>query len=102
MSRQDFDFAHVRRYLFRVSPSRPASAVLRLTQPRLDTLQTVLFVAPVLLYSVNAHGYAALKQGDPTASQLGRLTWNPAKHIDPFLTIIMPMLMYWAWGMFIG
>ncbi len=83
-----------------------ATAVIRLTQLRLDTLQTALFVAPVLLFSViaheYAHGYAALKQGDPTAYQLGRLTWNPLKHIDPFLTIIMPILMYWAWGMFIG
>jgi len=106
MSRQDFDFAHLRQYLFGVSPSRPAPAVLRLTQPRLDTLQTALFVAPVLLFSViaheYAHGYAALKQGDPTAYQLGRLTWNPIKHIDLWLTIIMPVLMYWAWGMFLG
>lgn len=43
-----------------------------------------------------AHGYAALKQGDPTAQQLGRLTWNPLKHIDPFLTILMPVMLYWA------
>ena len=66
-------------------------------QRRLDTLQTILFVAPVLLFSViaheYAHGYAALKQGDPTAYQLGRLTWNPIKHIDPFLTILMPLIM---------
>lgn len=41
-----------------------------------------------------AHGYAALKQGDPTAYQLGRLTWNPAKHIDPFMTIILPVMTY--------
>ena len=43
-----------------------------------------------------AHGYAALKQGDPTAFQLGRLTWNPIKHIDPFLTILLPVLTYWG------
>jgi len=30
-----------------------------------------------------AHGYAALKLGDPTASRAGRLTWNPLKHLDP-------------------
>jgi Zn-dependent protease len=62
-----------------------------------NTLQNILFVAPVLLFSViaheYAHGYAALRQGDSTALQLGRLTWNPLKHIDPFLTIIMPLLM---------
>ena len=46
-----------------------------------------------------AHGYAALKQGDPTAYQLGRLTWNPIKHIDPILTILMPLLTwYWSRG----
>jgi Zn-dependent protease len=71
-----------------------------------DTLQNILFVAPVLLFSViaheYAHGYAALKQGDPTAQQLGRLTWNPIKHIDPFLTIIMPVVMYMAAGIALG
>ena len=81
MSRQDFDFAHVRQYYF----------------AHVDTLQNILFVAPVLLFSViaheYAHGYAALKQGDTTAQMLGRLTWNPIKHIDPFLTIIMPLMM---------
>jgi Zn-dependent protease len=90
MSRQDFDFAHVRQYLF----------------AHVTTLETVLFVAPVLLFSViaheYAHGYAALRQGDTTAKDLGRLTWNPLKHIDPFLTIVMPVMMYWAWGTFLG
>ncbi|MEP6834692.1 MAG: site-2 protease family protein [Gemmatimonas sp.] len=38
-----------------------------------------------------AHGYAALKQGDTTALDLGRLTFNPAKHIDPFMTVILPI-----------
>ncbi len=40
-----------------------------------------------------AHGYAALKQGDMTAYQLGRLTWNPLKHIDPFMTVILPLFL---------
>ena len=43
-----------------------------------------------------AHGYAALRNGDATAYQLGRLTWNPAKHIDPFMTIILPLLLFLA------
>jgi Zn-dependent protease len=63
----------------------------------LDTLRNILFIAPVLLFSViaheYAHGYAALKQGDPTAKSLGRLTWNPAKHIDPYMTVILPLIM---------
>ncbi len=49
-----------------------------------------------------AHGYAALKQGDPTAYQLGRLTWNPIKHIDPFMSIILPLVMWLAHGPIIG
>ena len=86
MSRQDFDFHRFQRYYF----------------PHVETLQNVLFVAPVLLFSViaheYAHGYAALRQGDTTAKEMGRLTWNPLKHIDPFLTIVMPLLMGLASG----
>ena len=73
-----------------------------------DTLLNILFVAPVLLFSViaheYAHGYAALQQGDPTAQELGRLTWNPIKHIDPFLTILMPLMMGLAsdWKVMLG
>jgi len=40
-----------------------------------------------------AHAYAALKQGDSTAYELGRLTFNPIKHIDPFMTILLPIVM---------
>ena len=56
-----------------------------------------LLIAPVLLFSIvaheYAHGYAALKQGDPTAYQLGRLTWNPLKHLDPVMSVIFPLVM---------
>ncbi len=45
-----------------------------------------------------AHGYAALKNGDATAYQLGRLTWNPLRHIDPFMTIMMPLLTFLGSG----
>lgn len=47
-----------------------------------------------------AHGYAALKQGDPTAQKLGRLTWNPIRHIDPVMTVILPLLTYFGGGLF--
>lgn len=39
------------------------------------------------------HGYAAYWLGDDTAKQGGRLTLNPIAHIDPFLTIILPILL---------
>src|SRR5437667_2396201 len=90
MSRQDFDFRAVTRYLF----------------AHVTTLQTVLFVAPVLLFSViaheYAHGYAALRQGDSTALMLGRLTWNPLKHIDLWMTIIMPFILLKTMGVALG
>ncbi|MDD6785132.1 MAG: site-2 protease family protein [Eggerthellales bacterium] len=40
-----------------------------------------------------AHGFAAYKLGDPTAKNMGRLTANPLKHIDPFGTVIMPLML---------
>ena len=72
------------------------------TRSRPPTLhiQDVLLFVPVLLFSViaheYAHGYAALKQGDTTALSLGRLTWNPIKHIDPFMTVILPAVLYYT------
>ena len=61
---------------------------------------------PVLLFSViaheYAHGYAALKQGDNTALMLGRLTWNPIKHIDPFMTVLLPLMLWLAHGPLLG
>jgi Zn-dependent protease len=45
-----------------------------------------------------AHGYAALKQGDTTALEQGRLTLNPIPHIDLWLTIILPALLWFGSG----
>jgi len=39
-----------------------------------------------------AHGWAANRCGDPTAKLQGRLTMNPLAHIDPFGTVILPLL----------
>jgi Zn-dependent protease len=68
--------------------------------------QTLLLVAPVLLFSMvaheYAHGYAALRQGDATAYQLGRLTWNPVVHIDPVMTVLVPVMLALAGGPIFG
>lgn len=68
----------------------------------MDATTQFLLAAPVLLFSMvaheYAHGYAALRQGDTTAYQLGRLTWNPAKHIDPVMTLLVPALSWIASG----
>jgi len=57
----------------------------------------ILFQIIVLIFSVVihevSHGYIADELGDPTARNLGRLTLNPLKHIDPFGSIILPLLM---------
>jgi Zn-dependent protease len=64
----------------------------------LQTFQKFLLFAPVLLFSVFAHeiahGLAALRQGDRTALDAGRLSWNPVRHIDPFLTILLPIMTF--------
>jgi Zn-dependent protease len=65
-----------------------------------------LLIVPVLLFSMvaheYAHGYAAYRQGDPTAYQLGRLTWNPIKHIDPFMTVLLPLITIYTFGFMFG
>jgi len=43
----------------------------------------------VILHEI-AHGYVALRFGDPTAKLAGRLTLNPIPHIDPFGTVLLP------------
>lgn len=52
----------------------------------------------ILLFSLcfheAAHAWAAFKLGDPTAYRQGRLTLNPRAHIDPVLTLLMPLLFF--------
>jgi Zn-dependent protease len=61
-----------------------------------------LVILPVLLFSVVlhelAHGWMALKLGDPTARDQGRLTLNPIPHIDLFGSIVIPLLSLAAAG----
>ncbi|GGA68397.1 peptidase M50 [Edaphobacter acidisoli] len=51
-------------------------------------------VVLVLAFSVHecAHGWTAWKLGDPTARMLGRVTLNPLKHLDPFGSVLMPLI----------
>ena len=63
----------------------------------MGTYQTiVLSIIPFLLaLTVHevAHGYIAYRKGDYTAKMLGRLTMNPIKHLDPFGTVVFPLLL---------
>ncbi len=47
----------------------------------------------VVLHEVS-HGAVAFSLGDQTAKALGRLTLNPFRHIDPFGTVILPVILY--------
>jgi Zn-dependent protease len=59
-------------------------------------------VIPILIFSVVihelAHGWMALRLGDPTASLAGRLTLNPLPHIDPIGSVVVPLLSLAAAG----
>lgn len=48
------------------------------------------------------HGFMAYYLGDDTAKLQGRLTLNPIKHIDPFLSIILPLLLVLSGGPVFG
>ncbi len=52
----------------------------------------IIFAYSVILHEV-FHGLAALWLGDKTAKYAGRLTLNPVSHIDPWMTIAVPVLM---------
>ena len=51
-----------------------------------------VLVPSVILHEV-AHGVVALWYGDDTAKEAGRLSLNPVRHIDPFGTVILPVLL---------
>lgn len=73
---------------------------------QLNTIQTiVVWILPVLfaitVHEV-AHGWIASKLGDKTAKMMGRLTLNPAKHIDPIGTVVVPLLLLFFGGFMFG
>ncbi len=61
-------------------------------------------VVLVLAFSVHesAHAYVAMRLGDPTAYMLGRVTLNPLKHLDPWGSVVIPLISMVYGGMLIG
>ncbi len=54
------------------------------------------WVIPVLIaitFHEAAHAFAAWRLGDDTAYRMGRMTFNPLKHVDPFGTVMLPALL---------
>jgi Zn-dependent protease len=72
-----------------------------LTTNPTGTLITLAYTAFCILFSLIlhecAHGWVALKCGDPTAKNLGRLTLDPRKHLDPLGTICM-LILHVGWA----
>jgi Zn-dependent protease len=72
-----------------------------------QTLHTLSYVALPLIFAMvfheYAHGWVANHYGDSTARLDGRLTLDPRAHIDPFGTILLPLLcLFFSPGFFIG
>jgi len=63
----------------------------------LTLIQLLAVAALPLLFAITvhevAHGWVALQLGDPTAKMMGRLTLNPIRHIDPFGTLLLPIML---------
>jgi Zn-dependent protease len=66
------------------------------------SIMIVPFLVAVIFHEV-AHGFVAYRWGDSTARDQGRITFNPAPHIDPLGTLILPVLMMFTGsGMLFG
>jgi Zn-dependent protease len=59
----------------------------------LDGIISLFVVFFAITVHEASHGWAALKMGDPTAYQLGRITLNPIRHIDPIGTVLLPLML---------
>ncbi len=72
----------------------------------METVLTFIFVIVILLFSTVlhelAHGWTAYKLGDDTAKTNGRLSLNPLKHIDPMMSVIVPVLLFLMGGPIFG
>ncbi len=72
----------------------------------MEFILEIIIVLVVILFSMMlhelAHGLVAYKLGDDTAKEDGRLTMNPLKHLDPWLSVAMPLLLLISGGPIFG
>lgn len=62
----------------------------------MTTYSASTWILPVIIaitFHEAAHGFAALLFGDDTAWRLGRVSFNPIRHVDPFGTLLLPALL---------
>lgn len=79
------------------SPSTPIFQALYSTftvlmSPIFFLVSLIVLIYSAILHEI-AHGFVADRLGDPTARLLGRLTLNPLPHIDPFLSLVFPLIL---------
>ena len=71
-----------------------------------ETLTLAAILIPCLIIAIVfhevAHGFAALKLGDPTAKEKNRLSLNPLRHVDPIGTLLVPGMLALASGPIFG
>jgi len=63
-----------------------------MTNVGLALLQIALVIPAIVCHEV-AHGYVSYLLGDPTAKSAGRLSLNPIRHVDPFGTVFLPLML---------
>ena len=64
--------------------------------PNISIYDVSVWVLPLVIaitFHEAAHGFVAHRLGDNTAFELGRVSFNPLKHIDPFGTLVLPALL---------
>ncbi len=64
--------------------------------PNFNLLEFIIIIIPLLVAVTAhevAHGYIALKMGDPTAKNAGRLSLNPIRHLDIFGSFLLPVIL---------
>src|SRR5229473_1927177 len=66
-----------------------------------DVSVWVLPLVIAITFHEAAHGFVAHRLGDNTAYDLGRVSFNPLRHIDPFGTLIMPAILFMAHSPFL-
>jgi Zn-dependent protease len=73
-----------------------------LTHKVVDFVIQLAVILFAISFHESAHAYAALRFGDTTARDLGRISLNPLRHLDPVGSILVPILMYLFSGFIFG
>ncbi|MBI4565852.1 MAG: site-2 protease family protein [Planctomycetes bacterium] len=62
-----------------------------------DVIRIILYILALgvsVIFHEQMHARTAWWLGDPTGKNDNRLSWNPLVHVDPFMTILLPLMLY--------